>query len=186
MQRTRGSQYRRYFLLLLLVGIFGLISACGFKLKQSHNLPFTTLYTNVDENSSFGASLRRILRANAPNIHFVTLPESSEVQLLQLAYQRDLRELSLDPNGEVEDYELSLIMEFTLIDQQGHTLMPPIRLNVIRDMPNNPDNSYAKQLEINTLFDDMEQSLVDRLVRRLSSIDVQEAYENSLHHDDES
>lgn len=58
--------------------------------------------------------------------------------------------------------------------------MPPTTLSVIRDIPNNPDNSYAKQIEINSLFDDMELSLVDRLVRRLSSIDVQRAYEKSL------
>lgn len=58
--------------------------------------------------------------------------------------------------------------------------MPPTTLSVIRDMPNNPDNSYAKQIEINSLFDDMELSLVDRLVRRLSSIEVQQAYEKSV------
>lgn len=157
-----------------------LLSACGFRPKQSHNLPFNTLYTNVEANSNFGAQLRRILNANSPNLRLVPTPESAEVQLLQLAYNRHLRELSLDPNGEVENYELQLLMEFTLIDTQGNTLMSPTTLSVIRDMPNNPDNSYAKQIEINTLFDDMELSLVDRLVRRLSSIDVQQAYEQSL------
>lgn len=157
-----------------------LLSACGFRLKQSHNLPFNTLYTNVAENSNFGAQLRRILTANSPNLRLMQTPESAEVQLLQLAYNRHLREVSLDPNGEVENYELQLLMEFTLIDAQGNTLMAPTTLSVLRDMPNNPDNSYAKQIEINTLFNDMELSLVDRLVRRLSSIEVQQAYEKSL------
>lgn len=159
------------------------LSACGFRLKQSHNLPFNTIYTNVEENSSFGSRLRRLLSVNAPNLHFVSTPEAAEVQLLQLAYRRHLRELSLDPNGEVEDYELHLFMEFSLLDNKGGVLMPPTTLSVIRDIPNNPDNSYAKQIEINTLFDDMELSLVDRLLRRLSAIDVQQAYERSLQAD---
>ena len=58
--------------------------------------------------------------------------------------------------------------------------MPPTTLSVIRYIPNNPDNSYATQMEINALFDDMELSLVDRLVRRLSARDVLQAYEKSL------
>lgn len=173
-------RWMKFILFVLALSLFFSLSACGFKLKQSHNLPFNTLYTNVEENSSFGARLRRILSANAPNLRLVNTPEAAEVQLLQLAYTRHLRELSLDPNGEVEDYELHLLMEFSLTDSKGDFLMPPTTLSVIRDMPNNPDNSYAKQIEINSLFDDMELSLVDRLVRRLSSIEVQQAYEKSV------
>lgn len=170
---------------LLALALSFLLSACGFRPKQSQNLPFNTLYTNVIENSSFGAQLRRILTANSPNLQLTQTPESAEVQLLQLAYNRHLREVSLDPNGEVENYELQLLMEFTLIDRQGNTLMAPTILSVLRDMPNNPQSSFAKQIEINSLFSDMELSLVDRLVRRLSSIEVQEAYEKSLQIDSE-
>lgn len=183
MTLSANATYQRphwVWLAVLALALSVLLGACGFKPKQSHNLPFNTLYTNVEVNSSFGAQLQRILSANSPSLRLTQTPESAEVQLLQLAYNRHLRELSLDPNGQVENYELQLLMEFTLIDTQGNTLMAPATLSVIRDMPNNPDNSYAKQIEIDTLFNDMELSLVDRLVRRLSSMDVQQAYENSL------
>lgn len=174
-----------FFALVLSILLFSL-GACGFKLKQSHNLPFNTLYTNVAENSSFGARLRRILNSNAPDLRLVNSPEAAEVQLLQLTYRRNLRELSLSPSGEVENYELHLLMEFSLSDNKGEFLMPPTTLSVIRDIPNNPNNSSATQMEINSLFDDMELSLVDRLVRRLSSIDVQQAYEKSVRLDSTS
>lgn len=156
-----------------------LLSACGFKPKQSHQLPFNTLYTNTSSNSAFGAQLRRILTANSPNLRLVSSPELAEVQLLELNYTRSQRELSLDPNGHVEDYELQLSLEFTLIDQQGGTLLPPTRLQVVREIPNSPENVHAKQLEIDTLFKHMELSLVDRIARHLSSTDVQQAYERS-------
>lgn len=176
----KHSVWAKAVLLFMALSLLLSLGACGFKLKQSHNLPFTTLYTNVSDNSSFGAQLRRILTANSPNLRLVSSPAEAEVQLIELGYQRNLRELSLDPNGEVEDYELLLRMEFSLIDRQGTSLMAPTVLSVVRDIPNNPDSSYAKQIEINTLFNDMELSLVDRLARRLSSIDVQRAYEKSL------
>lgn len=176
----KRPRWLRLVLFALALSVLFNLNACGFKLKQAHHLPFNTLYTNVEENSNFGARLRRTLSANAPALRLINSPEAAEVQLLQLAYNRNLRELSLDPSGEVENYELQLLMEFSLTDSKGDFLMPPTTLSVVRDIPNNPDNSYAKQIEINSLFDDMELSLVDRLVRRLSAIDVQQAYEKSL------
>lgn len=171
------STPRWVMLVILALALSLLLSACGFKLKQSHNLPFNTLYTNVAENSAFGAQLRRILLTNSPNLRLAPAPEQAEVQLIELSYSRTQRELSLDPNGHVEDYELQLQLQFTLIDQLGNTLLEPTTLTLTRDIPNSPETVHAKQMEINSLFADMELSLVDRLVRRLSSLEVQQAYE---------
>lgn len=180
------STPRWVMLVILALALSLLLSACGFKLKQSHNLPFNTLYTNVAENSAFGAQLRRILLTNSPNLRLVPAPEQAEVQLIELSYSRTQRELSLDPNGHVEDYELQLQLQFTLIDQLGNTLLAPTTLTITRDIPNSPETVHAKQMEINSLFVDMELSLVDRLVRRLSSLEVQQAYERSRRMQDSS
>lgn len=180
------STPRWVMLVILALALSLLLSACGFKLKQSHNLPFNTLYTNVAENSAFGAQLRRILLTNSPNLRLVPAPEQAEVQLIELSYSRTQRELSLDPNGHVEDYELQLQLQFTLIDQLGNTLLAPTTLTITRDIPNSPETVHAKQMEINSLFVDMELSLVDRLVRRLSSLEVQQAYERSQRMQDSS
>lgn len=180
------STPRWVMLVILALALSLLLSACGFKLKQSHNLPFNTLYTNVAENSAFGAQLRRILLTNSPNLRLVPAPEQAEVQLIELSYSRTQRELSLDPNGHVEDYELQLQLQFTLIDQLGNTLLAPTTLTITRDIPNSPETVHAKQMEINSLFVDMELSLVDRLVRRLSSLEVQQAYERSQRTQDSS
>lgn len=180
------STPRWVMLVILALALSLLLSACGFKLKQSHNLPFNTLYTNVAENSAFGAQLRRILLTNSPNLRLAPAPEQAEVQLIELSYSRTQRELSLDPNGHVEDYELQLQLQFTLIDQLGNTLLAPTTLTITRDIPNSPETVHAKQMEINSLFADMELSLVDRLVRRLSSLEVQQAYERSQRTQDSS
>lgn len=180
------STPRWVMLVILALALSLLLSACGFKLKQSHNLPFNTLYTNIAENSAFGAQLRRILLTNSPNLRLAPAPEQAEVQLIELSYSRTQRELSLDPNGHVEDYELQLQLQFTLIDQLGNTLLAPTTLTITRDIPNSPETVHAKQMEINSLFADMELSLVDRLVRRLSSLEVQQTYERSQRTQDSS
>ena len=180
------STPRWVMLVILALALSLLLSACGFKLKQSHNLPFNTLYTNIAENSAFGAQLRRILLTNSPNLRLAPAPEQAEVQLIELSYSRTQRELSLDPNGHVEDYELQLQLQFTLIDQLGNTLLAPTTLTITRDIPNSPETVHAKQMEINSLFADMELSLVDRLVRRLSSLEVRQAYERSQRTQDSS
>lgn len=156
------------------------LSACGFKLKQAHPLPFTTLYTNISDNSAFGAQLRRVLSVNSPSLRFVSQPELAQVQLIQEQLQRSVRELSLDPSGQVENYELRLELVFSLIDAAGQALLPPTILSSTREIPNSPNNSEAKNQEMEALFQSMEMFLVDRVMRRLSASDITEAYEASI------
>lgn len=171
---------RRWVLFVsLALALSLLLSACGFKLKQAHPFPFNTLYTNVAENTPFGSQLRRLLVANSPGLQLVSTAEDSEVQLIQIAFTRHKRELSLDPRGQVENYELYLQLHFTVTDNQGTELIPPTVLSTTREIPNSPDASHATEMEIDTLFNHMELSLVDRLIRRLSSTEVTQAFEQS-------
>lgn len=174
------------WVMLWVLALSLLVSACGFKMKQPQTLPFNTLYTNISANTALGAQLRRLLQANSPNLRLVTSPELAEVQLLETENHRYLRELSLDPSGNVEDYELQLIFSFTLIDRAGQPLLAPTTLLTNREIPNNPDAVQAKQMEIDTMFQNMELNLVDRLLRRLTAPDVEQAYLHSLRQQDAS
>lgn len=155
-----------------------LLSACGFKLKGATPLPFQVMYTNIPENSAFGSQLRRVLQANTPGLQFVSDPAQAQAQLIQLSNQRLTRELALDPDGQVEEYELTVRLQYQLRDASGHLIIPPTVLQTVRDMPYDPKAVQAKQGEISTLFASMEQSLIDRLVRRLTAPDVAERFRN--------
>ena len=153
-----------------------MLSACGFRLKGPQPLPFDTLYTNFSDNSLFGAQLRRVLIASSPSLRFVERDQNPEAQLIQLSNQRLTRELSIDPQGHVEEYELTVAIRFQLLDAAGNILLPPTLLQTVREVPHDPSAVQAKQGEMATLFLAMEQSLIDRLVRRLSSPDVEENF----------
>jgi len=164
---------------LVCVAALGILAACGFHLKGASPLPFTTLYTNIAENSAFGAHLRRSLLANSPGLRFVSDPADAQARLMQLSLSQTLRELSISPSGQVEEYELNLSFGFQLTDAKGHLLLPPTTLQASRDIPYDSGALQATQGEIGTLFLDMQQSMVDRVVRRLTAPDVTEAYNNA-------
>lgn len=178
---TSMSAFARFTLVLLALSL--LVSACGFKLKQAQALPFHSLYTNIAENSAFGAQLRRMVSANSPQLRWTNSPEQASAQLLAINQNRYQRELSLDPNGNVEDYELLLSIEFTLIDQNGHELISPTTLTAIREIPNNPNAVHATHMEIQSVFQHMELSLVEQMMRRLSADEVKHAYMRSQQQD---
>lgn len=152
------------------------LAACGFRLKGTAPLPFDTLYTNISEYSAFGAMMRRAIVASSPNTRFVHDPEEAQARLMQLSNRQTRREIAIDAQGQVEDYELNLVFVFQLTDGKGRLVLPPTTLETTRELPYDPDEAQAKQDEMNKMFNDMQESMVERLVRRLSAPDVAEAF----------
>ncbi len=165
----------RGFAGLMLLAVLG---ACGFHLKGVSPLPFDTLYTNIPENSAFGAQIRRAIIAASPNTRFVSKVSEAQARLTQLSNTQYLREVSLNAQGQVEEYELNLRFTFQLTDDKGHLILPPTALEAVREIPYDSTALQAKQGEIGNLYIEMQQSLVDRVVRRLTSPEVTKAFQN--------
>lgn len=169
----------RHLVLLAVLSVCVLLAACGFKLKGVTPLPFDTLYTNIAENSAFGVSMRRAIRAASPHTRIVADPAQAEARLIQLANNQRLRELSIDADGRVEEYELNLEFVFQLMDAGGHLILPPTTLRATRELPYDDTMVQAKQSEITDVFQQMQQSMVDRVLRLLSAPDVTSAFANA-------
>jgi len=177
--RLELSLPMRRLVLFAVLSSCALLAACGFKLKGVTPLPFDTLYTNIAENSAFGAAMRRAITAASPNTRIVADPAQAEARLVQLANHQHLRELSIDADGRVEEYELNLEFAFQLVDAAGHLILPPTTLRVTREMPYDDTVVQAKQSEIADVFQQMQQSIVDRVLRLLSAPDVTAAFVNA-------
>jgi LPS-assembly lipoprotein len=169
---------RRQLKCLLCIGLLALLSACGFRLKGETPLPFTSVYTNIAENSAFGAQLRRTIRAVSPKTHFVEDPKEAQVRLTQLSLNRGLDEVSINAQGQVEVYDVRVSLTFQLTDAQGHVLLPSTTLSASREIPYDSNALQAKQGEIGSLYTELQQSLVDGMVRRLTSPEVRAAFDN--------
>ncbi|MDM9561020.1 LPS assembly lipoprotein LptE [Bordetella petrii] len=152
-----------------------LLAACGFALRGVTPLPFDTLYIGIPDNTRFGADVRRALRAASPNTRLVDEAGEAQAALQMVRNERTLREVSLNAQGRVEEYELGIIFTFRLISNQGAAILPDTTLSVYREMPYDDQVVQAKQGQIESLYQSMQQSLVSRLVRRLTAPDVRDA-----------
>lgn len=161
------------------LALCALLAGCGFHLRGTSPLPFDTLYTNIAENSDFGARLRRAVMASSPHTRFVDSATDAQAKLIQLANKQSLRELSINSSGQVDEYELNLDFSFQLTDAKGHLLLPPTTIHTSRDLPYDPTQIQAGAGEIGAQFQEMRKSLVDRIVRRLTSPEVTKAYQNA-------
>jgi len=148
------------------------LAACGFHLKGSAPLPFTRIYTNISPDTNFGATLRRAIVAASPDTQFVAAPADAQAQLIQLNSRQSRRDITIDARGRVEEYELNLEFSFQIIDRQGRFLLPPTTLRDTRELPYDPDAVYARESEISVVFRNMQQSMVDRVIRHLTSPEV--------------
>lgn len=175
-ERTRWQRLRRWCLALPLVLAVG---ACGFHLKEATPLPFKNLYTNINLDSEFGARLRRAIEANSPDTRVTSDRAHADVWLHQISDTQNLRQLSIDPDGRVEEYELDLNFTFELLDREGHVLLAPTVLRSVRELPYNDRIVQAKESEIDRTFNDMRNGLIDQILRRMSAPDVQAAFQNA-------
>jgi len=162
--------------LLVLLMLCVVAAGCGFHLKGESPLPFTTLYTNISDDSAFGSGLRRAILASSPGTRFVEKPSEAQATLTQLENRQSMRDLSIDARGRVEEYELNLVFTFQLTDAQNHLLLPPTTLRATRELPYDPDAVQAKQGEIGATYREMQQSLISLIVRRLSAPEVAQAF----------
>jgi LPS-assembly lipoprotein len=106
-------------------------------------------------------------------------PKGAEAQLQQIRNSRSMREVSLNAQGRVEEYELGLVFTFRVIDAKGHALLPDTTLETYREMPYNDQIVQAKEGQAESLYRNMEQSLVSRIMRRLTAPDVRLATEKA-------
>ena len=158
------------------LALLALLSACGFQLRGETPLPFNTLYVGVPSTTKFGADLRRHLRAASPGTRLVDSPKEAQALLQQVTNQRTIDDTALNAQGQVEDYELSIRFTFRVIDPKGNLILPDTTFTAHREMPYSTNASQALGSLIDTLYVSMEESLIDRILRRMNAGDVRESY----------
>lgn len=171
--------FARHLRLTLGLACLLALGACGFHLKGATPLPFHSIYTNIDLDSAFGVRLQRTIQANSPDTRFIRDRAQADVYLHQMSENESLRQLSIDAEGRVEEYELNLDFTFQLLDKAGHVLLAPTMLHSTRELPYNDRIVQAKESEITRTFKDMRDKQIDQILRRLSSPEVQAAYRNA-------
>ena len=145
------------------------VTACGFQLRGSTELPFRTLWVGFSDASPLGTEFRRYIRSGT-STRLVDDPLQAEARLQVLGESRDKEILSLNGIGLVREYNLFYTFVFRVDDGKGHDFIPPTRITLKRDISVNENTELAKVAEENNLYRDMQSDLVQQLLRRLAAV----------------
>ena len=157
---------------LLLAAIFAaVLTGCGFQLRGtlSGNLPYKTMMIALPDTSEVRVWLERYINA-AGSTEIIDDPKLADATFQQLSDSRLKTILSVNAQGRVREYRLQLNYRFRVVNAKGQILVPPNEVSLSRDITFDDSNVLAKDLEESLLWRDMNNDLVNQIMRRLSII----------------
>ena len=145
-----------------------LLSGCGFRLRGPQALDFATVHISVPEQSEFGAQLRRLV-ATTGTTRVEEDAAKAEARLQIISNDRGREILSLTGTSQMREYQLVQSLRFQLLDRAGKALIPPTSLTARREYTFDDSQVLGKEQEEALLYRDMQNDLVQQLMRRLAA-----------------
>ena len=149
------------------------LAACGFQLRGAYNLPFKTLHTGLPESQELHALIKRNVEAGSGAV-IVNDVKAAEAQLRITDNRQEKRILSTSASGQVREYELIRVFAFQLVNKDNRALLPPSQIVLKRDITYSDSVVLSKESEEQLLWRDMQNDLVQQLLRRLSTARLRE------------
>jgi LPS-assembly lipoprotein len=148
-----------------------LLPACGFQLRGSPNLPFSTVYAGFSESSSLGQELKRSLEASGVRV----ISDNRQLDVAQvilevLQDQREKTVVGVNASGQVREFQLRIRFKFRLRTREGKEIIPETELLQQRDISFNESGALAKESEEALIYRNMQSDIVQQALRRLSSV----------------
>ncbi len=151
-----------------------LLSACGFHLRGAYSLPFDTLYINHPESSELRAVIKRNIEASTQTR---VVGEATEAQaILNILSDAPVKKiLSLNSAGRVREYQLTRTFIFKVGNAKGGDFLPQSSIAISREMTFDDAAVLSKEAEEVLLWRDIQNDLVQQLLRRLAAVKPQPA-----------
>jgi LPS-assembly lipoprotein len=183
------------FILLLI----GLLTACGFKLRGSaelpgYKLPFNTIALSLAPTSEFYAQLKRTIEASSPGTRVVKDAGEAEAILTVLGDTSEKIILSLTAAGRAREFQLVRAFSFKVhgkvvaaaaTPRAKYSDVPaaaapteyiaPSTITLRREITFSDDLVLSKESEEQLLWRDIQSDLVQQLMRRLAAAKLQPA-----------
>lgn len=141
------------------------LSGCGFQLRGAYSLPYDSIYLATGD-SVIGAGLKRQIRASG-GTRIEEKAADAQVTFQPVGEFRDTVILSLSSAGRVREKRLRYRYAYRIVDAKGRDLVPQDYVELNRDISYADSATLAKTQEENLLWRDMENDLVQQLMRRL-------------------
>lgn len=152
---------------LLLAGLC--LSGCGFHLRVEQPFSFERLYLKGPETSPVLLNLRRVL-AVRKGLTLTATEKDAETRLQILSDTKEKIIQSLTGTGQVREYQLRQRVSYSLGDARHAESATQGDITVTRVLLYNDTEILAKQSEETLLYRDMENDLVQQMMRRLAAL----------------
>ncbi|MFM2084987.1 MAG: hypothetical protein RLY95_1805 [Pseudomonadota bacterium] len=149
------------------------LSGCGFQLrgKASFGYAFQTLFSGFTPNSPIGADFKR--QAAGQGLTILDDAASANAAQVVLRVHQEQRErvvVGTGVNGQVNAVQLRVRFRFSLLTTQGKILLDEVEILQAREQSYSESAALAKEAEEQLLYRDMQQEVVQQLMRRLSAV----------------
>jgi LPS-assembly lipoprotein len=158
----------RFLSVLILTAV---LAGCGFHLRGSGSsqMPYKTMYIALPETADVRIWMQRYISAGG-STRIVDNAAEAEAVFQQLQDSRGQTILSVNAQGRARELRLTLTYRFRIVDAKGRELVGPNEVSLSRDVTYDDSNVLAKDLEQSLLWRDMNNDLVNQIVRRLTII----------------
>lgn len=158
---------------LTLIIFTALLSACGFQLRGAQPLPFTSLHIDTPAAAAeIGAALRRNIRALG-STQLTDTPQEAQAVFSVIGDAKEKNILSLSATGRVREFQLRYRFAFRVHDLKGREFIPPTEIVLVRDISFSDERVLAREQEEALLYRDMQNDMVQQLMRRLAAAKVE-------------
>jgi LPS-assembly lipoprotein len=146
----------------------GTLSACGFALRGSYELPYNTVRVTSTGNSVVAGLIRRDLADSKTKV--VAAGAAADAALTIIEERRDRQILSLSGAGRVREYELRMKVSYQFVDGKGQVIIPTSEILLKRTFAYDDTRVIAKQQEEAMLYQDMERDATGQILRRMIAV----------------
>ncbi len=147
----------------------GLATGCGFHLRGTFVVPeaLSTVYVEGSD-VDIVRQLKDSLASSGAQVLSERTEDAAVVQLLRSDYARQVR--TVDTRGLATSYELVYTVAYRVLDGNGETLAQVPAFELRRDFNFDSSQLLQKRNEEQFLREDMQEEIVQRILRRLSTV----------------
>lgn len=161
---VRYRCYRFFFFIL----VFSFCSACGFRLRGVHSLPFTCVFITGITDPVVESKLVRLLNANK-----VSVMRDKEMSFadarLDLNFSKTRSAVNVTNLEVPQEFILTTTLHYVLKSLPSNAVIASGIISSNRAMSYSTSYALAKEVESKLLYRDMSSEVIDQLIWRLSA-----------------
>ena len=154
----------KFKVLFVLTTLF-IISACGYHLRGSINLPegLKRIYL-VNASPDLKRTMKKILKSSGGKL--LEQADNAGIVIQLIKEKLDKRALSLSTSGRANEYEIIYTLQFNLLNSGGQALSEQQEIKISRDYFDNQEQVLAKHNEEQIIREEMLRNAVRSLLIR--------------------